>query len=347
MKQLKTTWATRTTGSATLSVTAPMLAEASRPNVILLACLHAVEDLSAHLLSGLRQEAVSGAGCASSHNARDINDSFACHLRALLEKKFHQVIKSFSFLGINRNTFFLQHAGLARTAAHGRASNSPSFPPEDGAATASSPVGGHQALLSRIDLLERKLADAEIPIPPETDWVPLVKISAAPEVVAAAAAARPGSASAAESAGDCDSLDEKRLDEKRAGTHAGFDLAGRCVLCVGGRAALYPEYHRMVEASGGRLLIYRRGPLHGGDHLPALLDHADLVVCPVDCVNHYTYFTVKRYCKYSGKPCVLLDRSGLPTFRKGVATLAALATLATAPAGCDSPVQSTKSTSIV
>lgn len=331
MKQLKTTRATRTTGSATLSVTAPMIAEAPRPDVMLLACLHAVEDLSAHLLSGLRQEAVSGVGRASPHNAHsahNADDSFARHLLALLEKKFDQVVKSFSFLGINRSTFFLQPAGLTSTVRHERASNSPSFLPEDGAATASNPVGGHQALLSRIDLLERKLADAEIPIPPETDWVPLVKISAAP-----AAAACPGSASVAASAGDCDSL-----DEKQAGAHAGFDLAGRRVLCVGGRAALYPEYRRMVEASGGRLLIYRRGPLHGGDHLPALLDHADLVVCPVDCVNHYTYFTVKRYCKYSGKPCVLLDRSGLSTFRKGVATLAALAT---APAGCDSPVQST------
>ncbi len=180
MKQLKTTRATRTTGSATLSVTAPMIAEAPRPDVILLACLHAVEDLSAHLLSGLRQEAVSGAGRASSHNAHNIDDSFSSHLLALLEKKFDQVVKSFSFLRINRSTFFLQHTGLTRTARHGRASNSPSFLPEDSATTASNPVGGHQALLSRIDLLERKLADAKIPVPPETDWVPLVKVSAAP-----------------------------------------------------------------------------------------------------------------------------------------------------------------------
>lgn len=314
-----------------------MIAEAPRPDVILLACLHAVEDLSAHVLSGLRQEAVSGAGRANPHSAysaHNADDSFARHLLALLEKKFDQVVKSFSFLGINRSTFFLQHTGLTSTVRHGWASNKPSFLPAEDPITASKPADSHQALLSRIDLLERKLADAEIPVPPETDWVPLVKVSAAPGAPAAPTASRrPGSASTAESAGDCDSL-----DEKQAGAHAGFDLAGRRVLCVGGRAALYPEYHRMVEASGGRLLIYRRGPLHGGDHLPALLDHADLVVCPVDCVNHYTYFTVKRYCKYSGKPCVLLDRSGLPTFRKGVATLAALAT---APAGCDSPVQST------
>lgn len=337
MEQLKTIRAARTNGSATLGVIAPMTAEAPRPDVILLACLHAVEDLSAQLLSGLRQEAVNVAGGASSHNAHNIDDSFASHLLTLLEKKFHQVVESFSFLRINRSTFFLQHTGLTRTVRHGRASNSPSFLPAEGATTASKPAGTHQTLLSRIDLLERKLADAKIPVPPETDWVPLVKVSAPPG--APTAPRRPGSASAAGPAWDCDSL-----GEKQDAAHAGFDLAGRRVLCVGGRAALYPEYHRMVEASGGRLLIYRRGPLHGGDHLPALLDHADLVVCPVDCVNHYTYFTVKRYCKYSGKPCVLLDRSGLPTFRKGVATLAALAT---APVGCGNPVQSTKSPPIV
>jgi hypothetical protein len=312
-----------------------MIAEAPRADLILLACLHAVEDLSAHLLSSLRQEAASGAGRANPYNAHSTDDSFTGHLLTLLEKKFDQIVKSFSFLRINRSAFFLQRTGQARSMRGGRTSNKCSFLPAEGAAAASKPAGGHQALLSRIDLLERELADAEIPIPPETDWVPLVKVSAASG--APAAASRPGSsASAAESARSCDIPDERQADAL-----AGFDLAGRCVLCVGGRAALYPEYHRMVEASGGRLLIYRRAPLHGGDHLPALLDHADLVVCPVDCVNHYTYFTVKRYCKYSGKPCVLLDRSGLPTFRKGVATLAALAM---PPAGYGSPVQSTKST---
>lgn len=329
MEQLKTT---RATDTATLGVTAPMIAEAPRADLILLACLHAVEDLSAHLLSGLRQEAVRGSGCANPHNAHT-DDSFTRHLLTLLEMKFDQIVKSFSFLRINRSAFFLQRTGLARSARSLRGSDKSSFLPAKGATPAPKSAGSHQALLSRIDLLERELADAEIPVTPETDWVPLVKVSAAPGTPVVAP--RPGSASAAEPAPGCDILDEKQADAR-----AGFDLAGRCVLCVGGRAELYPEYHRMVEASGGKLLIYRRAPLHGGDHLPALLDHADLVVCPVDCVNHYTYFTVKRYCKYSGKPCVLLDRSGLPTFRKGMATLAALAV---SPAGCGSPAQSTKS----
>ncbi|HEU4855388.1 MAG TPA: DUF2325 domain-containing protein, partial [Nitrosospira sp.] len=67
-------------------------------------------------------------------------------------------------------------------------------------------------------------------------------------------------------------------------------------------------------------------PQGPGHHLPVLLDHADMVVCPMDCVNHTVFFTVKRYCRRSGKPCVLLDRSSLSTFRKGIATLAVLCT---------------------
>jgi len=106
----------------------------------------------------------------------------------------------------------------------------------------------------------------------------------------------------------------------------GSDLAGRCVLCVGGRAALYPEYRRVVEAAGGSLLTYR-GDRHGdADRLPTLLAHADALLCPVDCVDHEAYFAAKHYCKHSGKPCALLERSDLSTFRKGVKVLAASAT---------------------
>ncbi len=110
----------------------------------------------------------------------------------------------------------------------------------------------------------------------------------------------------------------------RANVAAG--LSGRCVLCIDGRAALYPEYRRAVETSGGNLLIYRSKPQRDAQRqpLPALLEQADMVICPVDCVNHHAFYTVKRYCQYSGTPCVLLERSGLSTFQRGIAALAAL-----------------------
>lgn len=104
------------------------------------------------------------------------------------------------------------------------------------------------------------------------------------------------------------------------------ELSEKYILCIGGRGRLYQEYRCLVESLGGNLLIYRGNQKGDADHLPALLTCADMVICPVDCVNHETYFAVKYFCKKSGKPCALLDRSDLPTFRKGIETLTGIST---------------------
>jgi len=104
------------------------------------------------------------------------------------------------------------------------------------------------------------------------------------------------------------------------------ELSEKYILCIGGRGRLYPEHRSLVESLGGNLLIYRGNHKSNADHLPALLTYADMVVCPVDCVNHETYFAVKYFCIKYGKPCALLDSSDLPTFRKGMETLIAIST---------------------
>ncbi len=226
--------------------------------------------------------------------------SFARRIQRLLEKKFSPIVKQFFKPG--DKSLFLRRAGLTKIAR---------MKGTELCAAELKSVDEQHALLKRIDLLERKLAAAETPTAHELVWAPLIKASTG-------RATRHNEPVAA-SARDCNAC-----DDKQTGECDGFDLAGRQILCVGGRAKLYPEYRRLSETSGGNLLIYRSGPQNGMDHLSTLLARADMVVCPVDCVNHHTYFTVKRYCKRSGKACVLLDRSGLPTFRRGVAALAAL-----------------------
>ena len=163
--------------------------------------------------------------------------------------------------------------------------------------------------------LGRTLADGGTRITPHPDWAPLIK-----------------AASPAAGSPPAYLLDRNDGAERPSGCCDGSDLAGRCVLCVGGRAALYPEYRRVVETAGGSLLIYRGDRQGDADRLPTLLAHADALVCPVDCVHHDAYFAVKCYCRHSGKPCALLARSDLPTFRKGVETLSALAATAVQPA---------------
>lgn len=163
-------------------------------------------------------------------------------------------------------------------------------------------------------LSESTLTSGETHIPSGKDWVPLIKAAAS------TAASPPAHLS-----------DRNACAERPSDRCDGSGLAGRCVLCVGGRAALYPEYRRVVETAGGSFLIYRGDQQGDADRLPTLLARADVLLCPVDCVDHDAYFAAKRYCKHSGKPCALLERSDLPTFRKGIETLSALATTASQP----------------
>jgi len=263
-----------------------LIREAPRADEILLVCLQGMEAVSAHLHSVLAKKPAKGI---------QRTDPPASHPRILLKRKFTHVIKQFFKVG--SEVLFRQRAGLTKIA---RLKETGS-----GATAALKSTDGHLPL-------EREPVEAENHVANELAWMPLIKASTG--------SAKPVQASIAASVTDC-----KACDEKQTSRYDGCDLAGRQVLCVGGRANLYSEYRRLIEIAGGNLLIYRGGLQSGHDHLSTLLTRADMVVCPVDCVNHHTYFTVKRYCRYSGKVCVLLDRSCLPTFRKGVETLAALA----------------------
>jgi len=97
-----------------------------------------------------------------------------------------------------------------------------------------------------------------------------------------------------------------------------YQLAGRSVLCVGGHIKLYPKYNQLIKSFGGDLMTFHGDSNDHLDNLPQLLEESDLIICPIDCVNHEAFLIVKYYCKYSGKPCVLLDRSGINTFCTGI-----------------------------
>lgn len=100
------------------------------------------------------------------------------------------------------------------------------------------------------------------------------------------------------------------------------DFAGRRVLCVGGRLNLFAQYRLLVERAGGALEIHDGGREEALSRLPHLLERADAVICPADCVGHPAYYALKRHCKITGKPCVLLRNSGLASFAEGLQRLA-------------------------
>ncbi len=101
-------------------------------------------------------------------------------------------------------------------------------------------------------------------------------------------------------------------------------LAGQSVLCIGGRKQLYPAYRQIIEDTGGYFLSF-----HGSTEMPVknllpLLEQADMVICPIDCVRHEVFLVTKQFCKRFNKPCVLLDKSRVTTFYNGVRMLSNL-----------------------
>lgn len=159
------------------------------------------------------------------------------------------------------------------------------------------------SLKQKLDHSHQKIVNTHTPIvfrsAQVTDWAPLIKTV---------------------------SSTKNRSRGNQLNDYNQYHLAGRSVLCVGGRLKLYPEYHQLIKDSGGHLMTFHGDSNDPLDNLPQLLEKADMIICPVDCVNHQAFFIVKYYCKYSGKPCVLLDRSEAHTFCRGINMLAILAT---------------------
>jgi len=100
-------------------------------------------------------------------------------------------------------------------------------------------------------------------------------------------------------------------------------LDGRCVLCVGGRTPLLPQYRQLAQRLGIRLLHHDGGREEALSRLPDLLNAADAVICPTDCVGHLAYYQLKKHCKQTGKPCVLSKSSGVAGFAAALTRLAA------------------------
>jgi hypothetical protein len=98
-------------------------------------------------------------------------------------------------------------------------------------------------------------------------------------------------------------------------------LAGRCVLCIGGRTNLVDGYRRLVETRGGRFLHHDGGQEESLHRIDTAIASADAVVCQSGCVSHAAYWRLKEACKKLGKPCIFLKSPGVGSFARGLAAL--------------------------
>lgn len=104
-----------------------------------------------------------------------------------------------------------------------------------------------------------------------------------------------------------------REDEMQAALPA-TDLAGKCVLCVGGRSSAVTSYRDVVEQSGGRFLHHDGGLEESLHRIDGVLAAADIVICQAGCISHNAYWRVKDLCKRTGKPCMFVKNSGVTSF---------------------------------
>jgi len=101
---------------------------------------------------------------------------------------------------------------------------------------------------------------------------------------------------------ECDALERATVDAAHsddAGTRqASLDsVRGKRIVYVGGRPGSNAALKRLVEGAGGDFVVHDGGVEDRKGLLAAALPGADIVVFPVDCVDHDSMNTLKRMCE--------------------------------------------------
>ena len=99
------------------------------------------------------------------------------------------------------------------------------------------------------------------------------------------------------------------------------DLGGQAILYVGGRPNLMPHIRAAVESRNGCLLHHDGGVEQATRCLEGLVERADVVVCPIDCVSHDACLQVKGLCRRLRKRFLPLRSSGASSFTRALGAL--------------------------
>ncbi len=99
------------------------------------------------------------------------------------------------------------------------------------------------------------------------------------------------------------------------------DLAGQAILYVGGRPRVLAHMRSTIEARNGRLLYHDGGCEQAARCLEGLVERADVVLCPIDCISHDACLRVKGLCRRMDKPFIPLRSAGASSFARALSTL--------------------------
>jgi hypothetical protein len=96
---------------------------------------------------------------------------------------------------------------------------------------------------------------------------------------------------------ECHALERATLDALDQQDAGLAGVAGKRVMYVGGRPGSNAALKALVASAGGELVVHDGGVEDRKGLLAAALPGADLVVFPVDCIDHDSMNTVKRVCE--------------------------------------------------
>lgn len=83
-------------------------------------------------------------------------------------------------------------------------------------------------------------------------------------------------------------------------SHRTLVLANKQIVYVGGRPGTTSTIRTLVERAGGSFQDHDGGLEDRKGRLPAMIASADMVVFPVDCVDHDSVNMLKRVCQHQG-----------------------------------------------
>lgn len=96
------------------------------------------------------------------------------------------------------------------------------------------------------------------------------------------------------------------------------DIAGKSILYVGGRPHVLRHLKASVEARNACLLHHDGGMEQTTRSLEGMVERADIVVCPIDCISHDACLRVKSMCKQRAKPFLPLRNAGASSFHRAL-----------------------------
>lgn len=99
------------------------------------------------------------------------------------------------------------------------------------------------------------------------------------------------------------------------------NLKGRRILYVGGRPSSTPAIRDLVLRHGGDFQRHDGGLEDRKGLLESAVSHAEIVIFPVDCIDHDSAGRLKRLCMKQGTPFVPLRSASVASFAAAVAEL--------------------------